>query len=128
MANDLTVSIIPSGSQLSRAFFSLDVTGFLQREINQLAMGVERYAKQLTPVRTGRLRASIFTSPQLAGLRAVVSTNTNYAIYVHDGTKYIKTKRPFMTMGAAFAQVSQLKDINVRLDKEFVADFKANGV
>lgn len=128
MAEDIHVSILPSGTNLANAFLTIDMAGFLRREISQLAMAVERYAKQLTPVDTGRLRASIFTSPTLMGLGAIVSTNTEYAIYVHDGTKYIKKARPFMTMGAAFAQIAEMKDINTRLDKEFVADFKKNGV
>ncbi len=130
----LTVSIIPNVEKMTKAFFTLDMPSFLKREINRLAFSIERFAKQLTPVGTpestgrkgykgGRLRASIFTSPAKFGLQAVVSTNTSYAIYVHEGTKYMRA-RPFMTMGAAFAQVAELKDINVRLDKEFTKAFK----
>jgi HK97 gp10 family phage protein len=62
---------------------------------------VERAAKKETPVDTGRLRASISVSSMLA-LRAephvVISPHTNYAIYVHEGTRYMKA-RPFMTKG-----------------------------
>lgn len=124
MNNTFHVNIAPNISLLGNAFIRMDVTGFLKREINQMAMSVERFAKQLTPVDTGRLRSSIFTSPGTFGLQAIVSTNTDYAVYVHDGTKYMRP-RPFMVMGASFAQVAQFKDINVRLDKEFTQAFKS---
>jgi len=123
MPDMLSVSIMPNVNQLAKAFVNLDITSFLKKEINTLAMSVERYAKQLTPVDTGRLRSSIFTSPATFQLSAIVSTKTEYAVYVHEGTKYMRG-RPFMTMGAAFAQVGQLKDVNVRLDKEFTRAFK----
>jgi len=124
MANTVSVSIAPNPTELANAFFRMDVSSFLKKQINQLAMSVERYAKQLTPVDTGRLRASINTQPQLGGISAVVSTNTDYAIYVHDGTRYMRA-RPFMTMGAAYAQVAELKDVNIRLDKQITDEFKA---
>ena len=130
----LSVSITPSPSKLGNAFLRGNLSNFLKGEINRLAMSVERYAKQLAPVGTpesthrkryvgGRLRASIHTTPFLTGLGAWVSTKTNYAIFVHDGTRYMRA-RPFMTTGAAFAQVAELKDINIRLDKEFTKAFK----
>ena len=117
------VGITPNIGKLANAFMSVDINGFLKREVNQMAMAVVRYAKQLTPVDTGFLRGSIQVSPELFGIRAVVSTNTDYAIFVHEGTKYMR-KRPFMLMGAAFAQVSQLEETNKRLDAEFVKEFK----
>lgn len=120
----LSVSITPNPSLMARAFASGNMHTFLQKEISKLAFAVERFAKQLTPVDSGRLKSSIHTQPELLGLSAIVSTRTNYAVYVHDGTKYMRA-RPFMTMGAAFAQVAELKDINVRLDREFTQQFKS---
>ena len=62
---------------------------------------VERESKKETPVDTGRLRSSISIASSLA-LRAephvIISPHTNYAIYVHDGTRRMKA-RPFMTKG-----------------------------
>ena len=83
MPDMLSVSIMPNVNQLAKAFVNLDITSFLKKEINTLAMSVERYAKQLTPVDTGRLRSSIFTSPATFQLSAIVSTETEYAVYVH---------------------------------------------
>jgi len=62
---------------------------------------VEGASKRLTPVDTGRMRASISVASSLA-LRAephvVISPHTKYAKFVHDGTRFM-TARPFMTRG-----------------------------
>lgn len=124
MGQALSVTIQPSPIALARAVGKMDVPSFLRREINRLAFSVERFAKQLTPVDTGGLRSSIHASPVNFMFQSVVSTNTNYALFVHDGTKYMRG-RPFLTTGAAFAQVAELNDINIRLDKEMTTQFKA---
>ena len=46
-----------------------------------------------TPVLTGRLRAS--HTSIFGNLRGEVATNTNYDIFVHGGTRFMKA-RPFM--------------------------------
>jgi HK97 gp10 family phage protein len=120
---NIQVSIKPSAENLAKAFMNQNLKTFLLGEINRLAAGVERYAKQLTPVDTGRLRASIFYSPANSFLQAVVSTNTEYAIYVHEGTKYMRA-RPFMKYGAMFAELEQRTDFQGRLDAEFTKAFK----
>ena len=62
---------------------------------------VEGASKRVTPVDTGRLRSSISLSSSLA-LRTephvVISPHTDYANFVHFGTRYMKA-RPFMTQG-----------------------------
>ena len=65
------------------------------------AFTVEREAKILSPVDTGRLRASIATSLGILdqGLTSIVSTNVEYAIYVHEGTRRMRG-RPFMKQAA----------------------------
>jgi len=62
---------------------------------------IEGAAKKLSPVDTGRMRASIATSLGIAdkGITSIVQTNVKYAIFVHDGTKRVKA-RPFMKQGA----------------------------
>lgn len=72
----------------------------MQNVIYKGAFLIERESKMRAPVDTGRLRASISTD--IRPMTATISTNTNYAVYVHDGTRYIKSN-PFMKDGAASA-------------------------
>jgi len=72
----------------------------LQRELARAAYMVEGESKKKTPVDTGRLRSSIRT--HIGALEVYVAPNTNYAIYVHEGTQFMN-KRPFMKWGAEAA-------------------------
>lgn len=76
------------------------VVPLLRDASTKSAFLVERYAKLVTPVDTGRLRGSIATSLGIKdkGLTSVVQTNVFYAIYVHEGTKRMRG-RPFMQQG-----------------------------
>lgn len=65
--------------------------------LQKAAFIIEGKSKELAPVDTGRLRASIFTS--LSPLQATIGPYVNYAIYVHQGTRYMKA-RPFMADAA----------------------------
>lgn len=80
------------------------VAPYLRNAAMESAFAVERRAKILSPVDTGRMRASIATSLGIAtrGLSSVVSTNVNYAIFVHEGTRRMRA-RPFMRQGAEAA-------------------------
>ena len=120
----ISIDIRPSLEALGRAIGNIGVTNFLKDEIQKIAFRVERNAKQLTPVDTGRLRASIHTQPIFAGLGAKISTNTEYAIFVHEGTKFMRG-RPFMERGAQFAKEQIEGDLTKRIDAEFVKAFKA---
>lgn len=77
------------------------VAPLLRDASSKSAFEVERRAKILSPVDTGRLRASIATSLGIMnkGITSIVSTNVFYAIYVHEGTRRMK-KRPFMRQAA----------------------------
>lgn len=90
----------------------------LQTIIKKSALLIERESKKKTPVDTGRLRASIFTS--IFSRRAIVQPKTNYAIYVHEGTRYMRA-RPFMEHGLknARAEINRIvnKEINLALSK-----------
>ena len=119
----MSVTIKPSASSLAQAFMKQNVSSFLKKEVNRLAASVERYAKQLTPVKTGLLRGSISFTPVSITLQSIVSTHRDYAIYVHEGTMYMRS-RPFMKYGAMFAQVGVEREITQRLDKEFTDTFK----
>ena len=87
--------------------------GAVSNIINKVTLLTERYAKILTPVDTGRLRSSI--SSQIRPMSSTVSTHTNYARYVHDGTRYM-SPRPFMRQGAdqALGQMSGIVDAEVK--------------
>lgn len=65
------------------------------------AFAIERRAKILSPVDTGRLRSSIATSLGIVnqGITSIVQTNVFYAIFVHEGTRRMR-KRPFMKQAA----------------------------
>lgn len=72
-----------------------------QKALAKAGLVVEIESKKVTPVDTGRLRASIST--ELKSLMAIISPHTNYALYVHEGTRYMKS-RPFMKWGAESAE------------------------
>lgn len=65
----------------------------------QLGIRVQNAARQRAPVDTGRLRSSIATTrPEARGNRTLVvriGSNVRYAIYVHEGTRYMRA-RPFL--------------------------------
>lgn len=86
---------------------------------------VEREAKIETPVMTGRLRSSISLASSL-GLRTephvVISPHTNYAIYVHEGTRFMKA-RPFMTKGYNTAK-NKIKRHMQQLIKDITKELK----
>ena len=66
----------------------------------RLAVKVESASKARCPVDTGRLRSSITWRLEVdsQGLVAIVGTSVEYAIFVHQGTRYM-TGRPFLVEG-----------------------------
>lgn len=105
----VTISI-PKAPILATAFarFPEEMAPVLRDAVMQSAFQVEREAKLVVPVRTGRLRASIAVSLGIAnaGLSSVVQTNVNYANTVHEGLGYGKNSVPrrFMLQGAEAAK------------------------
>ena len=57
------------------------------------------------------------------GFGAKISTNTEYAVFVHEGTKYMRA-RPFMDEGVRQLGNQIEKDISSRIDTEFAKAFK----
>lgn len=76
------------------------VSGPTGKYLARIAALIETAAKGFTPVDTGRLRSSItwVVLVDAKGLVAVISTNVVYAIWVHNGTRYV-TGRPFLVNG-----------------------------
>lgn len=85
----------PDTSGSIRIFGPAD--GAVARDLFRRGKKIERKAKQLCPVDTGRLRTSIHTVTFYAngepGVR--VGSDVNYAGYVHDGTRHMRG-RPFL--------------------------------
>lgn len=75
-------------------------SGPVGRRLAYYAAKVESAAKARCPVDTGRLRGSINwrIEEDALGLVAIIGTNVEYAIYVHEGTRYM-AGRPFLREG-----------------------------
>lgn len=76
------------------------VNGPTGRWLATIAAKVETAAKGYTPVDTGRLRSSITWTIIEDGrsLVAIIGTNVEYAIYVHEGTRFMEGT-PFLVDG-----------------------------
>lgn len=79
--------------------------GPVHREVSSMAVRVERAAKRMCPVDTGRLRASITRSePERRGdvVAVKIGTNVEYAPHVELGTSRARAQ-PFLrpALGAA---------------------------
>lgn len=64
--------------------------------LTKCGVNMERYAKQLCPVDTGRLRASITHELADDGRAVYVGTNVYYAPYVEMGTSKHPKPQPFI--------------------------------
>lgn len=84
----------------------------VHRAVSKVAFHLEGQSKILSPVDTGRLRASIYTL--IDSTQAFVSTNVNYAMYVHEGTSRM-TGQPFMREALRNSE-NTIKDI---VEREF---------
>lgn len=69
------------------------MTKYLNVAIQKVVFKIRQQSTINTPVATGRLRASHYT--QFGNLRAEVGTNTDYDIFVHEGTRYMRP-RPYL--------------------------------
>lgn len=65
----------------------------LNVSIRQAILMIGRDSRRNTPVDTGRLRASHYE--RFGNLRGETGTNTNYDIFVHEGTRFMRA-RPFL--------------------------------
>ncbi len=72
----------------------------IKRGIVKAMFDMERYAKRICPVDTGRLRSSIMI--ELKGNSITLSGNTDYASYIEYGTHRMRPQpfiRPAIHMG-----------------------------
>ncbi len=91
--NPISITVDMSSFKRWLAIRPEKMTQAMHNTITKASLLVERYGKLNAPVDSGRLRSSIFTT--IRPMSATVSTNTNYAFFVHNGTRYM-TGRPFM--------------------------------
>lgn len=115
----LNIKVSPTFEDLGVRFSSIDLSKVLRETGQEVAFAIESYAKQVTPVKTGRLRASIGVSIGFGlNFNAFVQPNVNYAFAVHEGTKWMRA-RPFMKWGVEFAEKKFTgEEIGWRIDKE----------
>lgn len=66
-----------------------------QKAVATTAIAVQRDAKRLAPVDTGRLRASIEFKLRADGLEAEVFSDVEYAKFVEFGTEFME-EQPFL--------------------------------
>lgn len=92
----LNIKTIPSFKKVGGAFTRMGNKKHLKEALTQFSFLIESESKKVAPVDTGRLRASIFT--RIQGFSATIKPNTNYAGFVHWGTRYMRA-RPFMKWG-----------------------------
>lgn len=78
---NMSVSIVSNRELIEQA--SDDA---IERALEAIGLQAEGYAKMLCPVDTGRLRNSITHTVDVAGQKAYVGTNVEYAAYVEFGT------------------------------------------
>lgn len=74
---------------------SQKLIGNLKKALLELMFSVERHAKRLAPVDTGRLRAGIHVSPKKPSVKITVSDSVEYGVHQEFGTSTMRAQ-PFM--------------------------------
>lgn len=74
----------------------------LNASIRQAVLTIGRDSRRFTPVDTGRLRAS--TYERFSNLRGEIGTNTEYDIFVHEGTRFMRG-RPYLRKSVEMNQM-----------------------
>lgn len=98
--------------QVIRKFkeFPDKIVRHLDQFMMKASLILEGETKLRTPVDTGRLRSSIFTN--LQPLRSTISTNVDYAVYVHeDLTAYHPTGEALFMENAVKAKENELNKL-----------------
>ena len=73
----------------------------LSQAVKQTVFSIGRQSRVNTPVDTGRLRGS--TYERFSGLSGEVGTHTNYDMFVHEGTRFMKG-RPYLRLAVESKQ------------------------
>lgn len=115
MPNPLITITAVGFDEVGRKLKNVDIPNASQQGLEAYAFMVERGAKISAPVDTGRMRASITTD--IGNMRAVVAPHVDYAIFVHEGTKFMKGI-PFMAIGLSQAAGAGLGPFVGALERE----------
>ena len=88
----ITITNLP---EIKRAFAQAPalMTKELNKAIQRTILEIGRDSRRVTPVDTGRLRAS--TYEQFSNLKGEVGTKTEYDVFVHEGTRFMRA-RPYL--------------------------------
>lgn len=99
--------------QIKRAFgmAPMLMTRNLNMAIKQAIFSIGRESRKRTPVDTGRLRSS--TYERFSSLRGEVGTNTEYDVFVHEGTRFMRG-RPYLREAVGFTPYQQYFDVAVQ--------------
>lgn len=91
MANEISIKIT-NLEQIKSAFGRAPalMSRGIGDAIKKTALTVQRKSMINTPVDTGRLRASTYS--KFSPFTAVVGTNTDYDMFVHNGTRFQKAQ------------------------------------
>lgn len=94
MAIEIAITV-EDAENLQQALQCLDdaVQRNIQEQLERWAMEVREHARALAPVRTGRLRNSIYA--KTSGWTVEVGASAEYAIFVEFGTRHMQAK-PFL--------------------------------
>ena len=79
----------------------------INEKLAEIGNLIEEKAKQLAPVRTGRLRASIYS--RLADWILIIGAKAPYARYIESGTRWIRPRH--FLLGAIQENLSKIEDI-----------------
>ena len=83
----------------------LDSKSVANAAVKKLGIKVQSQAKALSPVDTGKLRASIDEVSDVARIESRVGTNTEYAPYVEKDQPFLETALAIVTAGKIPADV-----------------------
>ena len=92
----LEISLTLEGVEnLQQALQSLDniLQQKIQQQLERWSMEIREYARSLAPIRTGRLRSSIYA--KTSGWEVQIGAEASYALFVEFGTRQMQAQ-PFL--------------------------------
>lgn len=117
------ISALPSFGEVAQAFKDMPprIDKAANTVILRAALKVEGWAKYYVPVDTGRLKSSIYTDARK--MYATIQPSTDYAIYVHNGTKHMAS-RPFMWQAVATLEKNNWQALTGEMVQELHKELK----